>query len=144
MSAEENKDLARRSWEMLVNQQNPDAIDELYTPNFVWHEPDEDIQGPEEARRFLGMYLSAFPDMRVSVEDEIAEGDKVVTRWTIRGTHRGELMGMDPTDEQVEIKGITIHRIEGGRIAEEWERYDNLSVMQQLGAISDEAGQAGS
>jgi steroid delta-isomerase-like uncharacterized protein len=144
MSAEENKDLARRSWEMLVNQQNPDAIDELYTPNFVWHEPDEDIQGPEEARRFLGMYLSAFPDMRVSVEDEIAEGDKVVTRWTIRGTHRGELMGMDPTDEQVEIKGITIHRIEGGRIAEEWERYDNLSVMQQLGAISAEAGQAGS
>jgi steroid delta-isomerase-like uncharacterized protein len=144
MSAEENKDLARRSWEMLVNQQNPDAIDELYTPNFVWHEPDEDIQGPEEARRFLGMYLSAFPDMRVSVEDEIAEGDKVVTRWTIRGTHRGELMGMAPTDEQVEIKGITIHRIEGGKIAEEWERYDNLSVMQQLGAISAEAGQAGS
>jgi steroid delta-isomerase-like uncharacterized protein len=144
MSAEENKDLARRSWEMLVNQQNPDAIDELYTPNFVWHEPDEDIQGPEEARRFLGMYLSAFPDMHVSVEDEIAEGDKVVTRWTIRGTHRGELMGMAPTDEQVEIKGITIHRIEGGRIAEEWERYDNLSVMQQLGAISAEAGQAGS
>jgi len=144
MSAEENKDLARRSWEMLVNQQNPDAIDELYTPNFVWHEPDEDIQGPEEARQFLGMYLSAFPDMRVSVEDEIAEGDKVVTQWTIRGTHRGELMGMAPTDEQVEIKGITIHRIEGGRIAEEWERYDNLSVMQQLGAISDEAGQAGS
>jgi steroid delta-isomerase-like uncharacterized protein len=127
---------------MLVNQQNPDAIDELYTPNFVWHEPDEDIQGPEEARRFLSMYLSAFPDMRVSVEDEIAEGDKVVTRWTIRGTHRGELMGMAPSDEQVEIKGITIHRIEGGRIAEEWERYDNLSVMQQLGAISDEAGQA--
>ena len=81
--------------EMLVNQQNPDAIDELYTPNFVWHEP-EDIQGPEEARQFLGMYLSAFPDMRVSVEDEIAEDDKVVTRWTIRGTHRGELMGMAP------------------------------------------------
>ena len=144
MSAEENKDLARRSWEMLVNQQNLDAIDELYTPNFVWHEPDEDIQGPEEARQFLGMYLSAFPDMRVSVEDEIAEGDKVVTRWTIRGTHRGELMGMSPTDEQVEIKGSTIHRIEGGKIAEEWERYDNLSVMQQLGAISAEAGQAGS
>jgi steroid delta-isomerase-like uncharacterized protein len=129
---------------MLVNQQNPDAIDELYTPNFVWHEPDEDIQGPEEARQFLGMYLSAFPDMRVSVEDEIAEDDKVVTRWTIRGTHRGELMGMAPTDEQVEIKGITIHRIEGGKIAEEWERYDNLGVMQRLGAISAEAGQAGS
>jgi steroid delta-isomerase-like uncharacterized protein len=141
--SEENKDLARHSWEMLVNQQNPDAIDELYTPNFVWHEPDEDIQGSEEARKFLGMYLSAFPDMRVTVEDVIAEGDKVVSRWTIRGTHRGEMMGIAPTDEQIEIKGITIHRIEGGKIAEEWERYDNLGVMQQLGAIS-EVGQVGS
>ncbi len=81
------------------------------------------------------MYLSAFPDMRVTVEDVIAEADKVVTRWTIRGTHRGELMGIAPTDEQVEIEGITIQRIEGGKIAEEWERYDNLGTMQQIGAI---------
>ncbi len=59
--SEENKDLARRSWEMLVNEQNPDAIDELYTPNFVWHEPDQDIQGPEEGKQFLSTYLTAFP-----------------------------------------------------------------------------------
>jgi steroid delta-isomerase-like uncharacterized protein len=136
--SEENKDLARRSWEMLVNQQNPDAIDELYIPDFVWHEPDQDIQGTEQARRFLSMYLSAFPDMHVSVEDVIAEGEKVVTRWTMRGTHQGEIEEFGPpTGRQVEIKGITIHRIEGGKIAEEWERYDNLSVMQQLGAISE-------
>ncbi len=135
--SEENKDLARRSWEMLVNQQNPNAVDELYTPDFVWHELDEDIQGPEQAKQFLEMYLAAFPDMQVTVEDVIAEGEKVVTRWTIRGTHRGELMGIAPTDEQVEIEGITIHRIEGGKIAEEWERYDNLGIMQQLGAIPE-------
>jgi steroid delta-isomerase-like uncharacterized protein len=142
--SEENKDLVRRSWEMLVNEQNPDAIDELYTPDFVWHEPDQDIQGTEQARRFLSTYLSAFPDMRVAVEDVIAEGEKVVTRWTIRGTHQGEIEEFGPpTGRQVEIKGITIHRIEGGKIAEEWERYDNLGVMQQLGAIS-EVGQAGS
>ena len=132
--SEENKDLARRSWEMLVNQQNPDAIDELYTPNFVWHEPDQDIQGSEEAMQFLNTYLSAFPDMHVSVEEVIAEGEKVVTRWTIRGTHQGELEEFGPpTGRQIEIKGITIHRIEDGKIAEEWERYDNLSIMQQLG-----------
>jgi len=65
--SEENTDLAWRSWEMLVNQHNPEALDELYTPDFVWHEPDQDIQGPEEARQFLGMYLSAFSDMRVTV-----------------------------------------------------------------------------
>ena len=142
--SEENKDLARRSWEMLVNQQNPDAIDELYTSNFVWHEPDQDIQGTEEARQFLSTYLSAFPDMHVSVEDVIAEGDKAVTRWTISGTHQGELMGIAPTNEQIEIKGITIHRIEGDKIAEEWERYDNLGIMQQLGVVPDEPEQGGS
>ena len=137
--SEENKDLARRSWEMLVNEQNPDGIDKLYTPDLVWHEPDQDIQGPEQARQFLSTYLTAFPDMRCSVEDVIAEGDKVVTRWTIRGTHQGELEEYGPpTGKQIEIKGITIHRIEGGKIAEEWERYDNLSVMQQLGLVPDQ------
>jgi predicted ester cyclase len=90
------------------------------------------------------MYLSALPDMRVTVEDEIAKGEKVVTRWTMRGTHQGELMSIAPTDEQIEIKGITIHRIEGDKIAEEWERYDNLGVMQQLGVVPDEPEQGGS
>ncbi len=137
--SEENKDLARRSWEMLVNQQNRDAIDELYTADLVWHEPDQDVRGSEEAKQFLGMYLSAFPDVRVTVEDEIAEEDKVVTRWTIRGTHQGEIEEFGPpTGRQVEIKGITIHRIEGGKIAEEWERYDNLGVMQQLGLVPEQ------
>jgi len=137
--SEENTDLAWRSWEMLVNQHNPEALDELYTPDFVWHEPDQDIQEPEEARQFLGMYLSAFSDMRVTVEDVIAEGEKVVTRWTIRGTHQGEIEEFgDPTGKQIEIKGITIHRIEDGKIAEEWERYDNLSVMQQLGLAPEQ------
>ena len=137
--SEENKDLARRTWEMLVNQQNPDAIDELYAADLVWHEPDQDVRGSEEAKQFLGIYLSAFPDMRVTVEDEIAEGDKVVTRWTISGTHQGEIEEFGPpTGKQVEIAGITIHRIEGGKIAEEWERYDNLSVMQQLGLAPEQ------
>jgi steroid delta-isomerase-like uncharacterized protein len=137
--SEENKDLARRSWEMLVNQQNSDAIDELYTPDFVWHEPDQDIQGPEEGKQFLRMYLSAFPDLHCSVEDVIAEGDEFVTHWTMSGTHQGEIEEFGPpTDKQVEIKGITVHRIEGGKIAEEWERYDNLSVMQQLGLVPEQ------
>jgi steroid delta-isomerase-like uncharacterized protein len=143
--SEENKDLARRSWEVLVNQHNPDAIDELYTPDFVWHEPDQDIQGPEEGKQFLRAYLTAFPDLRCSVEDEIAEGDEVVTRWTISGTHQGEVEEFGPpTGKHVEIKGITIHRIEGGKIAEEWERYDNLSVMQQLGLVPEQRQAAGS
>ena len=135
----EEKTLAQRSWE-IVNQHNPDLIDEFYTPDLVWHEPDQDIQGSEEAKQFVSMFFEAFPDLSVTLEDVIAEGDKVVTRWTIRGTHQGELMGIAPTEEQIELKGITIHRIKGGKIAEEWERYDNLGMTQQLGVVA-EAGQ---
>ncbi len=131
--SEENKDLARYSWEV-VSQRNPDLLEEVYADDVVWHEPEQDVQGLEEAKQFFSKYLTAFPDFNATVEDAIAEGDKAVTRWTIRGTHQGEVEEFGPpTGRQVEIKGITIHRIEGGKIAEEWERYDNLGVMQQLG-----------
>ena len=132
MSAEDNKTLARRSWEVTDNL---DLLDEVYAADFVWHEPDQDIQGSEEARQFINMYKSAFPDLRVTVEDVLAEGDQAVTRWTIRGTHRGDLMGTAPTERKIELKGITIHRIEGGKIVEEWNGYDTLGVMQQIGAV---------
>ena len=131
--SEENKALARRSWE-LVSQRNPDAIEEVYSADTVLHEPDQDLQGVEEAKQYLSMYISAFPDMSVTVEDVIAEGDQAVTRWTLRGTHQGEIEEFGPpTGRRVELEGITIHRMEGGKIVEEWERYDNLGVMQQLG-----------
>ena len=133
MSAEENKALVRRSWE-IVSQRNPALIEELYPPDLVWHEPDQDIHGYEQARQFVSTFFDAFPDINISVEDAIAEGDKVVTRWSIRGTHQGQTEDFGPpTERQIELEGITIHRIEGGKIVEEWERYDNLGVMQQLG-----------
>jgi steroid delta-isomerase-like uncharacterized protein len=137
--SEENKALVRRGWEQIVNERNPDAIDEVYAPDFVWHEPDQDIQGSEQARQFTAMYFQAFPDMNVTVEDVIAEGEKVVSRWRIRGTHQGETEELGPpTERQVELEGITIHRFEGGKIVEEWERYDNLSFMQQLGLAPEQ------
>lgn len=126
--SEENKAIARRSWEA-VTQGDLDAQMEVYAADCVIHEPDEGL------RQFVAMFLSAFPDMQIAVEDEIAEGDKVVTRWRARGTHRGELMGIPPTDNQVSITGITIHHIENGKVAEEWEMPDNLGMMQQLGVI---------
>ena len=139
MSAEENKDLARRSWEELVSQRNLDLIEEFYPPNLVWHEPDQDIRGYEQARQFVSTFLEAFPDINITVEDVIAEGDQAVTRYTIRGTHRGETEEFGPpTGRQMELEGITIHRIEDGKIVEEWERYDNLSAMQQLGLVPEQ------
>ena len=134
--SEENRDLARRSWGIL---DNPELLEEFYAADLVWHEPDQDVRGLEEARRFLGMYKTAFPDLYATIEDALSEGDKVVTRWTVRGTHEGEIESFGPpTGRRVEIQGITIHRIEGGKIVEEWERYDNLSVMQQLGLVPEQ------
>src|SRR5829696_2974362 len=116
MSTEENKALARRSWE-IVNQRNPDLIEEFYPPDLVWHEPDQDIQGYGQARQFVSTFFAAFPDINISVEDVIAEGDQVVSRYTIRGTHRLLLVNDSPTTEkQMELKGITIHRFEEGKI----------------------------
>ena len=132
---EENKALARRSWEA---PDNLDIIDEVYAPDLVWHDPDLEIRGAEEAKQFISKYKSAFPDLSVTFEDEVAEGDKVVTRWTLRGTHQGEIEEFGPaTGRQVELKGISISRIEGGKIAEEWNSYDNLGVMQQLGLVPE-------
>lgn len=134
--SEENKALVRHSWKIVDDLS---LLDEVYAADLVWHEPDQDIQGHEEARQLATMYKTAFPDLDVSVEDELAEGDKVVTRWTIRGTHQGEVEEFGPpTGRQVEIKGITIHRIEEGKIVEEWNRFDNLTILQQLGFVPEQ------
>jgi steroid delta-isomerase-like uncharacterized protein len=138
MSTEENKALARRSWE-IVNQRNPDLIEEFYPPDFVWHEPDQDIRGYEQAKQFTSTFFAAFPDLNISVDDVIAEGDQVVSRYTIRGTHQGETEDFGPpTGKQVALEGITIHRFEDGKIVEEWERYDLLSMLQQLGLAPEQ------
>ena len=134
--SEENKALARRSWESV---DSPDSLEEVYTPDVVWHNPEGDIQGIEQAKQFVTMFKTAFPDMSATVEDVVAEGDKVVTRVTIRGTHQGEVEEFgSPTGRQVETQGITIHRIDGGKIVEEWNSWDNMSLMQQLGLVPEQ------
>jgi steroid delta-isomerase-like uncharacterized protein len=136
--SEHYKDLARQTWE-IVNQHNPDLIEKFYPPDFVWHEPDGDIQGYEQAKQFVSTFFKGFPDINITVDDVIGEGDQVVSRYTIRGTHQGETEEFGPpTGKQMELKGITIHRFEDGKIVEEWESYDNLSVLQQLGLVPEE------
>jgi steroid delta-isomerase-like uncharacterized protein len=136
--SEENKEKARRSWE-IVNQRDPDLIERIYPADLVWHEPDQDIRGYEQAKQFVSTFFKALPDINITVEDVIAEGDKAVTRYTIRGTHQGETEDFGPpTGRQMELKGITIHRFEDGKIVEEWEAYDNLSVLQQLGLVPEQ------
>jgi len=138
--SEENKALARRFAEDILNPGNVDTVEEVYAAHYVGHDPamPEDMRGVEGAKEFYGMYISAFPDAEITVEDQVAEGDTVVTRWAARGTHQGELFGVPPSGNRVEVAGITVSRIEGSKIVEEWDNYDALGMMQQIGAIPEQ------
>ena len=136
MSAE-NKALARRLVEEAFNAGRLEVVDELVASDFVEHDPSltEEVRGPAGVKELIASYRAAFPDIRVTIEDQIADGDYVVSRWSAKGTHQGELMGMSATGKQATVTGITIDRIVDGRIAESWDNWDTLGLMQQLGAI---------
>jgi steroid delta-isomerase-like uncharacterized protein len=133
MSAEDNKALARRGFEETMNQRNLAVLDELHVPDFVFHAASRTIQGREPFKQFISMFLTAFPDLHVTIEDMIGEGDRVVVRFTYRGTHKGDLMGIPPTGKQVAVTGISIMRVANGKFLEEW---INTDLMQQLGVVS--------
>ena len=138
--SEENKALSRRVIEEIFNAGNLDLADELIAQDHVHHDPamPEEGHGPEHMKEFANMYRSAFPDVHIEIEDQIAEGDKVVSRWVASGTHEGELMGIAPTGNRVTVAGMTIDRIANGQVAETWDNYDALGMMQQLGVIPSE------
>ena len=137
MSAEQNRALARRVLEEMFNKGNLDVADELLAPDYVDHDPawPEDIHGPEGFKEYVGAYRSAFSDLHVQIEDQIAEEDKVVTRWTGTGTHDGELANIAPTGNRLPLPGMEIVRISGAKLVEGWEGYDSMNMMRQLGAI---------
>lgn len=133
MSAEDNKALARRGFEETMNQRNLAVLDELHVPDFVFHAASRTIQGREPFKQFISMFLTAFPDLHVTIEDMIGEGDRVVVRFTYGGAHKGDFMGIPPTGKQVTVTGIGIIRVANGKILEEWIISD---LMQQLGVVS--------
>jgi steroid delta-isomerase-like uncharacterized protein len=136
MSTDENKAIIRRLIEELINQGNLAAVDEVIGRDYVYHAPGiPELRGPEGFTQLITMYRTAFPDVQLVIEDQIAEGEKVVTRWTGRGTHRGELMGIPATGKQASFPGIVISRIANGNIVEEWEIFDTLGMLQQLGVV---------
>jgi len=135
MSIEENKALVRRYMDDL-NKRNLAVIDELYDVNYMGHVAGmEDLHGPEEMKQMMTGFLIAFPDLHRAIEDMVAEGDKVVVRLTVTGTHKGDFQGIAPTGKQATVTVIAILRIVGGKIVETWELIDMLGVMQQIGAI---------
>jgi steroid delta-isomerase-like uncharacterized protein len=135
----QNKAVAKRFYEAW-NARDLDSFDQIVASDAEDHDPQNpfrEMRGPEGARRGAEMYQSAFSDGRFDVEQQFAEGDFVVTRWTARGTNDGGLMGMPPTGKSVECAGITIDRIAGGKIAETWTCWDTLGMMQQIGAVPE-------
>ncbi len=138
MSEAENKTIARRFNEEVWGRGDEAALEELLAPDFVDHgalpgqTPDR-----EGHRQTLATFRSAFPDLNVTTEDIIAEGDKVVSRWRARGTHQGELIGIAPTGNEVTFTGIDVLRIAEGKVVERWAEGNDLEVMQQIGAIPE-------
>lgn len=135
--SEENKAIVRRFYEGFANQANLSVAEELVATDFVDHNPPspEIAPGLEGVKQVFTLFQSAFPDGNLAVDDQIAEGDKVVTRMTFRGTHKGELMGVPPTGKTVTIGVIAIIRLEGGQLVERWGESDTMGMMQQLGVV---------
>ena len=136
MSVEENKAVTRRAVKELWNQGNMALLDELWAPNYVNHDPtNSEVRDLEGFKQWVITARSAFPDLNVTIDDLIAEGDKVATRWTVRGTQKGEFGKIPATGKQVTFTGITISRIVDGKTVETWWSSDDLGMLQQLGVI---------
>src|SRR5215210_8546610 len=132
-AAEENKAIFRRYAEEVGNQHNFEIVDEIFE-RYIAHQPDGSTleRGPQDVKRFQREFHSAFSNFRISIEDQIAEGDKVVSHYTIRGTHQGDFMSLAPTGKEIEIKGVTTFRFSSeGKVVETWDSYDQLSLMRQ-------------
>jgi steroid delta-isomerase-like uncharacterized protein len=131
-----NKELLRRFFEELFNRGNLDVADEIVGTNYLNHDavPGE-APGRAGLKAFVVYLRTAFPDIHFTVEDLIAEDDKVVTRWSVTGTQKGEFAGVPATGKSVHVSAINIHRLSDGQIHEAWLNFDALGMMQQLGAI---------
>jgi steroid delta-isomerase-like uncharacterized protein len=132
-TAERNKALHQRYIDEM-NRGNAAFVDEYLASTAIYHGPMGDLS-KDQFIEFHNAMLTAFPDVQLTIEDQIAEGDKVVTRWTARGTHKGNFQGIAPTDREVVITGIIISRIEGGKEVESWEELNLLGLMQQLATL---------
>jgi steroid delta-isomerase-like uncharacterized protein len=145
--SEENKEKMRRVLEEAFGQGKKEVVDEVLDSDFVCWDPNSEtgeIRGAETIKGEIEYFRNAFPDFYWRVDDQIAEGDRVTTRYTLGGTHQGEFFGVPGTGKRIEITGINIDRFDdNGKLVEEWAEYDLLGAMQQMGAVP-EPQQAGS
>lgn len=131
MGIERNKAIARRFIEEILGRGNFDLLDEITADNYA----DHNLPAGVTPRQSIGAFRAGFPDVEVTVEDVLAEGEKAVVRYTIRGTNTGSFFGMPPTGKSVRMSGISVYRIVGDKLVEGWVEYDQLGLLQQLGVV---------
>ena len=139
--SEANKTIFRRYFEDVLNAGNLDLIDDLIALDYVSHYPTgyDFGGGPDDVKQIVTTVRTGFPNVHFTVEDVLAESDRVVGRWTFRGTHQGDFMGIPASGNDVSVMGIVIHRIVDGKIAEAWFVWDALGLMHQIGADTAES-----
>jgi len=137
--SELNKNVVRRLFEEVWNKGNLPVADELIATTYEHHDAStpEVGRGPESEKKRATLYRTAFPDLRLMIEDIVAERETVVARWSCQGTHSGDLGGVAPTGKQFNISGVTIARFAGGKMVEGWVNWDALGLMQQLGVVPE-------
>jgi steroid delta-isomerase-like uncharacterized protein len=135
MSAEETKAIVERFWEEVWNKKNLKIVDELLPDNVVIHNFGAVVEGREAWRQSFTPFFTAFPDLKLTVELTIIEGDRMAVRWAATGTHTGDFRGIAPTGKQINIAGVAIYRVAEGKIVEGWSQPDTLGLLQQIGAI---------
>ena len=134
--SEENKAVVRRAFDEVANKGDMTTVDEIIAPEYVRHDlaGGPDAHGPEGVKRLITGLRAAFPDLQTTIEDIFSDGEKVVVRFTVRGTHSGPFQGMAPTGREATWRGVNIYRVSGGRIRETWQLADGLGILRQLGA----------
>jgi predicted ester cyclase len=133
--SEHNKAKVRRIIEEVYGQGRLDLVEEVATGDLVIHAGSLDIRGREGAKEYVAALRAGFPDIRFTIEDQVAEGDTVVTRWSARGTHSGNFAGVPATGRAIRMTGTDIDRMAGGKVAECWSHLNELGLMRQLGAV---------
>ena len=134
--SDENKTIVRQLYEEVWNKRRLELVEEIISPSHALHDPNltDSAIGPEAYKRQVTRFIIAFPDLRFNVEDMFGEKDKLAVAWTISGTHKGEFMGIAPTNKKVSVDGITLNHIVNGKIMDSYISWDTLGLMRQLGA----------
>ncbi|HEU5097457.1 MAG TPA: ester cyclase [Roseiflexaceae bacterium] len=136
MSTEENKAIIRRMTEEFYNQGNVESAEHFFADSYVHHDPaSPHVRDRDGLKQMLRAFRAGCPDLHITIDQLLAEGDMVTKRWTFHTTHTGDLSGLPPTGKRITMSGLELFRLEDGKIVECWVGYDNLSLMQQLGVI---------